>query len=485
MLGSLSLTLLLLGALADELPAGELAFVEVTALPHELARLQASPWGALVGRWLPRENLKALTAAEQGELVAACYRTEPSGLAGLLALTSGAASTLGPLWDQELSRRGYTVSEVAAVGQPAHYQGPLGSLWLRHAPNFLSLANRADLVAALPSGKRSLGHSSLRARVRARAESVPLWAGVDVQRFYGYLARLEAGSIYAGYVRRLGLAQVEEVRLSGALASARRLEVSATVVAPKPWDGLLDAFGTGLPSDTLTAPKGSLGYVRLSVRPQRLWGVVQRLLAQRGAMETTLFQSQLEALEAELHLKLNEALGAESRLATLMLWPAGSAAAWAASVEVADAGAVARLAEAVAQGLPGIVPALRATVSGAKGLRLLTLARDRQVLWVLSLPTTAGAGRLVVGDSEASVRALVASPSPPLTTNPDGRVFEATWVGSLGWPWLAKLAKGSAIGREIEAWLPPAELQKAAAATTMVLTPNTQGLELGLVVEAR
>jgi hypothetical protein len=335
-----------------------------------LQELEASAFAPLVPLFLPTADRQKLEAQKGGDLLAVvCRNNETRSLDYWVGLDGGQ------------------------------------SLFLFDADGRCGLASRQTLGldAATASAKPLAKDPELTSLASTWADAA-LRGRANIQKYYGYLARTAGGGYLSGVVRRLGLDSVVAATFATFLRSKKRLETEVRFVAPRPWQGVLDSLGPALPVEwPAEVPKAALGFVRVSLRPTRLWVVVQKLLAQASAIEFTLAQAQLDAMQEEVKVRVEEALGDEPRTWVLYAVANGARPDLVLVAPVLDAAGLGRVVERYARVLPNIAPDLKVDVrDGAVG-RVVSFGWARRQ----------GEPFLVIGiDAGKESRFIVASSRP-------------------------------------------------------------------------
>ena len=500
MLVVVSLMTLALPPLADVAKDDPVAYLHASQALTHLREIDESAFGPLLSIFLPTVERKKLLAERGGDLLVALYRNaETQALDTWLGLDAGKATAdVVALWAQDLKLRGY--EDAAGDARPGLktrvFTRSSHGLFLFQADGRCGLASRQSLsLEALEVSTKPLAESSDFKAVASLDSDAAVRGRVNIQKYYGYLARTEQGSYLSGLVRRLGLDNLVAASLAVRLDGKKRLETRVSVVAPKPWQGVLDALGPAVTSETLVAvPQEFLGFMRVSIRPARLWVVVQKVLAQASAMEFTLAQAQLDALQDEAKIRIDDALGDEPKAWALVIMPGAGTFDLVLVAPVADAEGLGKILERYGRILPSIAPDLKLSVAESPAGRILSLgwARKKGDPF-LTLAVQAGKeSRVVVASSAAALDAFLqqhgkirlAPAEPAILSGALQDQALGLWLFDLG----AKPtgSRAAALGKVLHRTaIKRKDLEAVLSTTTFALKPTDEGLLLSVSTLAK
>lgn len=236
-------------------------------------------------------------------------------------------------------------------------------------------------------------------------------ARIDVQRFYGWLARTENGPHWARRVRRLGLDGIQSVDLSIRQDGNKTLALQADIAAHATSDGLLAVFG---PPQTVDWPKEipgtAVSFVRVSVKPASLWLLLFKVLSLERPVEAALLNAQLGAAEAKVGYDLAaHAFGDDPRNLTLYaIREANGELTRVVWAEVANPGEVFTILLELAQGLAEVFPELHVSQGSVGKIPSLDVAINSGH-WGVRLAVTDAA--VVVSTNTAALTVALRSSS--------------------------------------------------------------------------
>jgi len=408
---TLLLIAILLGApppISEVVDADAMAWVHAPRVGASLSALGRTGFAEIAAVLLPDDVRKALAAAPDAEMMVASYRSAEPGEAEVVlwldaAQAEAASVAMMERWLGQLGFKAGDKREAAGValhtltganGTMTVFSGDGRCGWSSDGKRAEAMLTRAEKSLSGDAGFQKLLARSADADVRGR---------IDVQRFYGMLARTPQGPQLAGQIRRLGLDTLEAVEMQARLRGKKRLLSELRLLLPKPWKDLPAALGPAMAHERpAMIPKAASGFARLSVKPADLWYVAEKLYGYERAMESSLVRAQLDSVERRLGKSFTEdALGHAPRVWTT--WSTNEGRVLVA--EVADGKLAATLLVAYAEVLPTFFPDLSVTKHAVGKQQLLVLSVRGRTLVALGFSDRA----VVVASSRAQAEGAMAA----------------------------------------------------------------------------
>jgi hypothetical protein len=374
--------------------------------PHpgkSLATLEQSGFADLAVVLLPGGVRRALARTSGAELAVAAYRTAGSVDVTLWLDAGDAAPASVASMEKWLEGLGYRPKERRHEGDVLFHTlesaaGPITVFSSGGRCGWSSDPERARRVTT--AAESPLAAEADVMRLRDRAADADVRARLDVQRFFGMLARTRQGPQIAGQIRRLGLDRLRAIEVQGRVAGRGRFAAEVAFVLPRPWRELPAALGP--PIEPVRPPQvpGRAAWMRWSVKPADLWYVAEKLYRYERAVEAALVRAQLDAVERRLQRSFTEdALGHEPRVWTV--WRSREGTVLVA--EVADVGLAATFLTAYAELLPAFFPDLSVSRDESAGKSVLSLSLRGRPILTLGFSKSA----VVVGSDRVQVERAV------------------------------------------------------------------------------